>query len=113
MPKRLRFYLEGEAPKSPFQHSTGPIFRWPAESDFGLVKLLYDANQVKPLAISPGVATQCIECTLFGVRLPDAHPNGASSGGMSEEKRRAAEPGAVLREPAQPMGSMLAGANAL
>jgi hypothetical protein len=53
MPERLRFYLDGEAPKNPFQHSAGPIFRWPAESDFGLAKLLRNANQVKPLAISP------------------------------------------------------------
>jgi len=56
MPKRLRFYLEGEAPKSPFQHSTGlraTIFRWLAESDSCLAKLLHDANQVKPLSITP------------------------------------------------------------
>jgi hypothetical protein len=56
MPKRLRFYLEGEAPKSPLQHSTGlraTIFRWLAESDSCLAKLLRNANQVKPLAISP------------------------------------------------------------
>jgi CRISPR-associated endoribonuclease Cas6 len=56
MPKKLRFYLEGDAPKNPFQHSAGlraAIFRWLAESDACLAQFLHDANQVKPLAISP------------------------------------------------------------
>jgi CRISPR/Cas system endoribonuclease Cas6 (RAMP superfamily) len=56
MPQRLRFALQGRHPAHPFQHATGLralVMGWLRAADPGLSEQVHDANQPKPLNISP------------------------------------------------------------